>query len=44
MTDEKKQGAARVRTAETVLDYAVKATEQEQIVERIEDLEGEGRE
>jgi hypothetical protein len=40
MTDEEKQGAARVRTAKAVLDYAVKATEQEQIAERTEDLEG----
>ena len=39
MTEKTQQGAACVGAAKAVLNYAIKATEQEQIVERIEDLE-----
>jgi hypothetical protein len=36
------QGASRVGAAKAVLDYAVKATEQQEVIESIERLEGKG--
>ncbi len=40
MNDQSQQGASRVGAAKAVLDYAVKATEQHEVIERIERLEG----
>ncbi len=39
MNDQSQQGASRVGAAKAVLDYAVKATEQQEVIER---LEGKG--
>lgn len=39
MADKTQQGASRVGAARTVLDYAVKATEQQEIIERLDRLE-----
>ena len=40
MADKTQQGASRVGAARTVLDYAVKATEQQEIIERLDRIEG----
>lgn len=40
MSDKTQQGASRVGAARTVLDYAVKATEQQEVIERLDRLEG----
>lgn len=40
MADRTQQGASRVGAARTVLDYAVKAAEQQEVIERLDALEG----
>jgi hypothetical protein len=40
MNDPSQQGAARVGAARAVLDYALRAVETEEVLARVEDLEG----